>query len=118
LTRIVKIEGCDYRVSDEMILEWLGMYGEVFSELVEDVFEGDEDSEGDHTTGIYSVKMRLNCNIPQLLPKSGFTTVESCHKDGPEDPDLERRGILQKSPHGYSAAMGMGRIAIRGTSGV
>ncbi len=39
-------------------------------------------------------------------------------KDGLEDPDLERRGILQKSPHGYSAAMRMGRIAIRGMSGV
>ena len=23
---------------------------------------------------------------------------KSCHKDGPEDPDLERRGILQKRP--------------------
>ncbi len=33
--------------------------------------------------------------------ESGFTTAESCHKDGPEDPDLERRGILQKSPHGH-----------------
>jgi hypothetical protein len=64
----VKIEGCDYRGSCEMILEWLGMYGEVLSELVEDVFEDDKDSEGDNTTGIYSVKMRLNCNIPQLLP--------------------------------------------------
>jgi hypothetical protein len=70
-TRIVKIEGCDYRVSGEMILEWLGMYGEVLSELVEDVFEDDEDSEGDNTTGIYSVKMGLNCNIPQLLPMDG-----------------------------------------------
>jgi hypothetical protein len=26
---------------------------------------------------------------------------KSCNKDGPEDPDLERRGILQKSPHGH-----------------
>ena len=70
-TRVVKIEGCDYRVSGEMLLEWLGLYGEVLSELVEDVFEDSEDSEGENTTGIYSVKMRLNCNIPQLLPIGG-----------------------------------------------
>jgi hypothetical protein len=33
--------------------------------------------------------------------ESGLTTAESCHKDGPEYPDLERRGILQKTPHGH-----------------
>jgi hypothetical protein len=54
-------------VSGEVILEWLGLYGEVISDLVEDVFEDSEDSESDNTTGIYSVKMRLNQNIPQLL---------------------------------------------------
>jgi hypothetical protein len=70
-TRIVKVEGCDYRVSGEVILEWLSLYGEVLSDLVEDVFEDSEDSEGDNTTGIYSVKMRLNQNIPQLLPVDG-----------------------------------------------
>jgi hypothetical protein len=69
--RIVKVEGCDYRVSAEVILEWLGLYGEVLSDLVEDVFEDSEDSKGDNTTGIYSVKMKLNQNIPQLLPVDG-----------------------------------------------
>ncbi len=70
-TRVVKIEGCDYRVSGDVILEWLGHYGEVLSELVEDVFEDSEDSEGDNATGIYSVRMRLSRNIPQLLPVDG-----------------------------------------------
>jgi hypothetical protein len=37
-TRIVKVEGCDYRVPAEVILEWLGLYGEVLSDLVENVF--------------------------------------------------------------------------------
>ena len=67
----MKIEGCDYRVSKEMILEWLGQYGELLTDLVEDVFEDSEDSEGTNTTGIYSVKMKLNYNIPQLLPVDG-----------------------------------------------
>ena len=70
-TRIVKVEGCDYRVSKEMILQWLGLYGEVLSDLVEDVFDDSEDSEADNTTGIYSVKMKMRCNIPQLLPIHG-----------------------------------------------
>ena len=28
-------------------------------------------------------------------------TPESCQRAGPEDPDLEIRGFLQKSPHGH-----------------
>ena len=70
-TRVVKVEGCDYRVSKDMILEWLGMYGEVLTDLVEDVFEDSEDSEGANATGIYSAKMKLRSNIPQLLPMDG-----------------------------------------------
>jgi len=69
--RVVKIEGCDYRVSKDMILSWLSLYGEVLSDVVEDVFEDSEDSEGTNATGIYSVKMKLNDNIPQLLPMDG-----------------------------------------------
>jgi len=68
---VVKIEGCDYRVSKEMILSWLGLYGEVLSDVVEDVFEDSEDSEGTNATGIYSVKMKLSDDIPQLLPMDG-----------------------------------------------
>jgi hypothetical protein len=54
-----------------MILKWLGKYGEVKSELVEDVFENGEDSEGENATGIYSVKVKLNHSNPQLLPMDG-----------------------------------------------
>ena len=70
-TRVIKIEGCDYRVPENMILAWLRQYGEVLSELVEDVFEDNEDYEGTNATGIYSVKMKLFHNIPQLLPMAG-----------------------------------------------
>ena len=70
-TRVVKIEGCDYRVPIETIMKWLENYGEVVSELVEDVFEDDEDSEGTNATGIYAVKMKLTSDIPQLLPMDG-----------------------------------------------
>lgn len=70
-TRVVKIEGCDYRVPIDTILRWLENYGEVVSELVEDVFEDEEDSEGTNATGIYAVKMKLTNSIPQLLPMDG-----------------------------------------------
>ncbi len=51
----------------------------------------------------------LVCNVNDRAEhiqhgKSGVTTAESCHKAGPEDPDLERRGFLQKSPHSYLTA--------------
>ena len=70
-TRVVKIEGCDYMIDSETLIDFLGHYGEVTSDLVEDVFEDNEDSEGDNATGIYSVKMKLNKAIPQLVPIGG-----------------------------------------------
>ena len=54
-TRMVKIEGCDYKITEEMLLSWLAEYGEIESELVEDVFDDSEDSEGENATGTYSI---------------------------------------------------------------
>ena len=45
-TRMVKIEGCDYKISKEMLLSWLAEYGEVQLEIVEDIVDDNEDSEG------------------------------------------------------------------------
>ena len=70
-TRVVKVEGCDYRIGESTITDFLGNYGEVVSELVEDVFEDEEDSEGANATGIYSVKVKMNSSIPQLVPLDG-----------------------------------------------
>ena len=69
--RVIKIEGCDYRVEESTIISFLEHYGEVLSEMVEDVFEDDEDSDGVNATGIYSIKMRLTRNIPQMVPLDG-----------------------------------------------
>ena len=41
------------------------------SEMVEDVFEDDEDSDGVNATGISLIKMRLTRNIPQMVPLDG-----------------------------------------------
>ena len=78
---VVSIEGCEYRVSEDTILSWLSLYGEVKSEMVEDLFlddpneenqdESEEESGGMNRTGNYSVLMKLDQSIPQLLPMSG-----------------------------------------------
>ena len=36
---VVKIEGCDYQVPEDQILTWLSHYGEIKSELEEDLFK-------------------------------------------------------------------------------
>ena len=73
-TRIVKIEGCDYRIPKEEIMAWLELYGEIKSEMSEDCFNDEFQSdalEGTNRTGVYSIKMKLDTAIPQLLPMSG-----------------------------------------------
>ena len=73
--KVVKIEGCEYRVSEDEILNWLSHYGEVTSKLEEDVFRDEvaTDGVGDGTnrTGNYTVLMKLERPIPQLLPMCG-----------------------------------------------
>ena len=39
--RIVRIIGCEYRLTESEIMEWLSLYGEVISEITEEPF-GDE----------------------------------------------------------------------------
>ena len=70
-TRIVNVEGCEYRVPKDEILAWLELYGCVKSELVEDCFKDENDTEGTNRTGFYSIKMKLDQDIPQMLPMSG-----------------------------------------------
>ena len=79
-TRVVKIEGCDYMVDAETIMNFLGHYGEVKTDLVEDVFEDEEDSEGTNATGIYSVKVKLEKAIPQLVPIGG-KRLKICYRN-------------------------------------
>ena len=71
--KVVKIEGCEYRIPENKILAWLGLYGEVTSDLVEDCFRDDVATEttGNNRSGNYSIMMKLKRNIPQLLPMCG-----------------------------------------------
>ena len=68
-TRWVKIEGCEYSLEQELILDWLKHYGEPISPISEDIHIDTEDSEGERVgNGIFSVKMKLHKDIPQFLP--------------------------------------------------
>ena len=71
--KVVKIEGCDYRIPEDEILAWLNLYGEVTSKLEEDCFRDatNTTTTGNNRTGNYSVTMKLHSNIPQLLPMCG-----------------------------------------------
>ena len=58
-TRNVRIVGCEYRLTESEITDWLGCFGDVLSEISEEPFEND----GNDPTllpvgnGTYLVKM-------------------------------------------------------------
>ena len=72
--RWVKIEGCEYRLEEKQIVDWLSHFGEVKSEISEDTHEGSDNSSEDLPpvgNGIYSVQMKLERDMPQLIPMHG-----------------------------------------------
>ena len=72
--RWVKVEGSDFRVEKEKMIEWLSYFGEIKSEITEDELEGSDDSADDLPpcgNGIYSVKMRIVRDMPQFMPMYG-----------------------------------------------
>ena len=72
--RWVKIEGSDWRIEKSKMLEWLSFFGEIRSDITEDTHEGSDDSEDDLQpvgSGDYSVRMKLERDIPQFIPMEG-----------------------------------------------
>ena len=78
-TTVVKIEGCDYQVPEEQIKTWLSHYGVFISELEEDLFRDDQETKGNNRTGNYSIVMKLEHKMPQLIPMNG-RRVKIYHK--------------------------------------
>ena len=74
-TRLVRIEGCEYRIPKNTLLGFLSHYGDIVSEIAEDLFDDGSDpmtgAGGTNRTGNYSVKIRIKKAIPQLLPILG-----------------------------------------------
>ena len=76
---VIHIEGCEYRIPEQTIIDALSNWGEIVSNIREEVFEDPHDSEGTNRTGNYSVRMVLREKIPQLLPLFG-RRVKIYHK--------------------------------------
>ncbi len=74
-TRTVRIDGCEYRIPKETLLQVLSLYGTVLTDIVEVMFTDGCDPEkaenGSNRTGTYAVKIRLTKKIPQIIPIMG-----------------------------------------------
>jgi hypothetical protein len=88
--RTVKIDGCDYRVPEESLVEFLSFYGTIISDIMEDTFDDGivtMSSGLNNRTGVYSVTIRLRRDIPQFLPIMGRRIK------------IHYRGIQKLCPH-------------------
>ena len=67
----MRIIGCEYRLLESEILDWLSLYGDVISEIMEEPYEDRDEPEADPEdklppvgNGTYLVKMRLKRDMP------------------------------------------------------
>jgi hypothetical protein len=74
-TRKIQIQGCEYRIPKETLIEYLSNFGEIVSDIKEALFEAGSNpnaaEDGTNRTGNYNMKIMLNQDIPQLLPILG-----------------------------------------------
>ena len=68
----VKITGCEYKITEERLKAALSHWGTVTTEIKEDLFTDPHDSEGTNRTGIYSLRMIMDNEIPELVPLDGL----------------------------------------------
>ena len=69
---LVKISGCEYKISEERLKEVLSHWGVFISRIREEVFRDPHDTDGSNRTGIYTVRMNLHQKIPEWLPLNGL----------------------------------------------
>ena len=68
----IKVEGAEYELPKEEIVDWLAKFGTPVTELTEDKERDSSDSdENEYFNGIYSIKMDLASKPPQFLPIGG-----------------------------------------------
>ena len=74
-SRLIRVEGCEYRIPENVITEFLSHYGEITSKIVEELFEdgtgNNTENDGTNRTGTYALRIKLKRDIPQLLPMLG-----------------------------------------------
>ncbi len=69
--KAVRIEGCNYQLKEEEIVQWLELYGKPMGSIQEETFEDENDDGAENGNGTYVVKMRLTRSVPELVPMFG-----------------------------------------------
>ena len=70
-TQEVRIDGCNYEISESELRNWIELYGEMKSEI-EEVALPNEEGGAPIGTGSYTVKVRLRKSVPNILPIQGL----------------------------------------------
>ena len=73
--KMVRITGCDYKLPESEILDWLGLFGDIVSEITEEIYgdQNEPDCKGLPQVGNcnYLVRMRLSKDLPNFMPIYG-----------------------------------------------
>ena len=69
---MVKITGCEYKVTEERLKNALSYWGSVTTTIQEEVFTDPHDSDGTNRTGIYTVRMIMESELPEMIPLDGL----------------------------------------------
>ena len=69
---MIKITGCEYKLTEENLKSALRYWGSVTSEIKEELFVDPHDSDGTNRTGIYQASMILDSEMPELIPVDGL----------------------------------------------
>ena len=69
---MVKLSGCEYKLTGERLKEALEHWGELTTEIKEEVFVDPHDKDGTNRTGVYVVRMRMDNELPELIPIDGL----------------------------------------------
>ena len=67
----MRIDGCNYEISEQELQNWIELYGEMKSEI-EEIALPSEKEEEPVGTGSYAVKVKLKRSIPNILPIGGL----------------------------------------------
>ena len=69
---LVKVTGCENKVLAEKLRAGLSHWGSVTSEIKEELFMDPHDLEGTNRTGVYSLKMILDSEMPEINDKTKY----------------------------------------------
>ena len=70
-TKDVRIDGCNYEISEHELRKWIELYGEIKSDIDEIAQPGESEEEA-VGTGSYTIKVKLKRSIPNILPIGGL----------------------------------------------